>query len=708
MKLVIIEGPGKQATIKKYLGNDYTVFATKGHVRDLPEKGMGIDISNDFEPNYQPIPSKKSIIEECKRLAAKADNIYLATDPDREGEAISWHMAYLLNLPYDANCRITFNEITQDAVSNAINHPRKLDYNLINAQQARRILDRLVGYKLSPILNKKIAPKLSAGRVQSVALKLVVDREREIRNFVPQEYWLLNAIFNQNNIDFKTLLVLKNNKKININSKEELDKIIQELNSNNYVVDKLKKEVKKQKANPPFITSSMQQDAGQKLKMSLDVIAKTAQSLYEGVQTKTYGKKALITYIRTDSTRVSEVAQKATKKFIVDNYGQDYAPVKFNHYQSKASAQEGHEAIRPIDINITPESIKSELSSNQYRLYKLIYERFLASQMSDYVYDSVVLDIKNGPYIFRVSGNTPKFKGFKIVYAGDTVEDETETKDKLPQVNEGQVLVCKELKFEQKFTKPPTRFNEPTFVKLMEAKGIGRPATYVQTVQILFNRNYCTLQDKYFVPTEIGETVCDWLTKNFSDIMNVKFTAEMEEKLDKISQGKLDYKETIRNFYKDFDSQIQVVTQGLKSSIIKTNIPCEKCGAFMIIRQSANGKFLACPNYPKCKNTKSLNEDGTVKETLPTIPTNERCPQCGANLVLKTGKNGKFLSCPNFPTCKYTKTYTEQVADEQIGKESDVICDKCGAKMVYKLGKNGKFLACPNFPKCKNTLNVNR
>ena len=707
MKLVIIEGPGKQATIKKYLGDDYTVFATKGHIRDLPEKGMGIDILNDFEPNYQPIPSKKAVIDECKKLASKAEKIYLATDPDREGEAISWHIAYLLNLKQDDECRITFNEITHDVVADAIEHPRKLDYDLINAQQARRILDRLVGYKLSPILSKKIAPKLSAGRVQSVALKLVVDREREIRNFVPQEYWTVNAIFNEQNVTFKTLLVLKNNKKVNIPSKEELDKLLNELNQNEYIVQKLKKEVKYQKANAPFITSSMQQDAGQKLKMSLDTIAKTAQSLYEGVQTKTYGKKALITYIRTDSTRVSEVAQKSAKEFIIQNYGPEYAPAKFNHYQSKASAQEGHEAIRPIDIKITPESIKGELNSNQYRLYKLIYERFLASQMSDYVYDNVVLDIKNGPYTFRVSGNTPKFKGFKAIYESEQEVDETETKDKLPQVEEGQKLKCIDIKTEQKFTKPPTRYNEPSFVKLMEAKGIGRPATYVQTVQILFNRNYCVLQDKFFVPTEIGETVCDYLTDNFSDIMNVKFTAEMEEKLDKISQGKLNYKDVIKDFYGDFEKQIDLVYKE-KAPAVQTEIPCDKCGAFMVIRSSVNGKFLACPNYPKCKNTKSLNEDGTIKEHVEAVKTEEKCPNCGANLILRDGKNGKFLACPNFPKCKFTKTYNknEKEKDETIGKESDVICSKCGAKMVYKLGSKGKFLACPNFPKCKNTMNL--
>ena len=705
MKLVIIEGPGKQATIKKYLGEDYTVFATKGHVRDLPEKGLGVDISNDFEPTYKPLPSKKIVIEECKKLANKAEQIYLATDPDREGEAISWHLAYLLGLKEDAKCRITFNEITHDAVTEAIKVPRALDYDLINAQQARRILDRLVGYKLSPILNKKIAPKLSAGRVQSVALKLVVDREDEILNFKPEEYWTINAILSTNDESFKTLLVQKNGKKITIKNKQELEELLQDLNKNKFVVSKIKREVKKQKANPPFTTSSMQQDAGQKLKMSLDLISKTAQVLYEGVETKTYGKKALITYIRTDSTRVSEVAQNATKTLILSKYGKEYAPVKFNFYASKASAQEGHEAIRPVDINVTPESIKGELTPNQYRLYKLIYERFLASQMSDYVYDSVFLDIKNGEYIFRVSGTTPKFKGFKVVYEGEETHDETETKDKLPAVFEGEEVSLVEMKYEQKFTKPPQRYNEPSFVKLMEAKGIGRPATYVQTVQILFNRGYCELKDKFFVPTEIGRTVCEFLSENFKDIMNVKFTAEMEEKLDEVSKGKLNYKEVIRDFYKDFAVQLENVdTTSLKSEPIKTEIPCEKCGAFMVIREGSNGKFLGCPNYPKCKNTKPLNEDGTIKKVEEQVELDEVCPNCGTKLVLKTGKNGKFIACPNYPKCKFTKSYFEGLIDE---KYKNVVCENCGATMVLKSSKKGLFLACPNYPKCKNTKNIN-
>lgn len=701
MKLVVIEGPGKQATIKKYLGDEFNVFATKGHIRDLPERSLAIDIDNGFTPTYQPMPDKKQIISELLKLAKKAENVYLATDPDREGEAISWHLAYLLNIDVNSKCRITFNEISKSAIEKGLSNPRAIDMNLVDAQQARRILDRLVGYKLSPIISKRIMPKLSAGRVQSVALKLIVDREREIQNFVPEEYWTLNAIFDKNSFEFKTLLVLKNGKKYTIKNKEELDKVLSSLKQGQYIVSDVKREVKKIKANPPFITSAMQQDAGQKLKMSLNTITRTAQQLYEGVQTKTYGKKALITYIRTDSTRVSDDAKKMAKQFIIENYGIEYAPEKYNVFVSKASAQEGHEAIRPIDINITPEKIKQELTSDQYKLYKLIYERFLSSQMSEYVYDSLVVDIVNGEYTFRVSGNTPMFKGFKAVYQTEEIVDETESEDKLPNLNVNDNLNCKDLVYEQKFTKPPTRFTEPTFIKLMEAKGIGRPATYAQTVQVLFFRNYCEKDGKYFVPTEIGFKVSDFLSENFKDIMDVKFTANMEQELDQISKGKLEWEKVVASFYDGFEKQLKEVGEIRKKPAVQTDIVCQNCGAFMVIREGVNGKFLACPNYPKCKNT--MNIDGSKIEKEPAKKTDEKCPKCGSDLVIRKGKNGEFYACSSYPKCKYTRN-VESENDAKLELENkEMICDKCGAKMVVKSGVNGKFWACPNFPKCKNT-----
>ncbi len=710
MKLVVIEGPGKRDSIKKYLGKDFDVFATKGHIRDLPAKGLNIDVNDGFKPTYQPMPEKKEVIKELKDLAKKADAIYLATDPDREGEAISWHLANILNLDMSSKCRSAFNEISETAVKDAIAHPRALDMDLVNAQQARRILDRLVGYKLSPIISKKIMPKLSAGRVQSVALKLIVDREREIQNFVPEEYWTVNAILEKEKMPFKTLLVLKNGKKYTIKNEAEMQKVLSELKANDFIVDEVKREVKHTRANPPFITSAMQQDAGQKLKMSLSTITKTAQQLYEGVQTKTYGKKALITYIRTDSTRVSENAKKMAKDFIVANFGEKFAPEKYNVYTSKASAQEGHEAIRPIDINIKPDSIKSELTNDQYKLYKLIYDRFLASQMSDYIYDSLVVDIKNGEYTFRVSGNTPIFMGFKAVYKNEETVDETESGDKLPNLVVSDILKCNDILYEQKFTKPPQRYTEPTFVKLMEAKGIGRPATYAQTVQILFTRNYCERDGKYFVPTEVGCKVSDFLSEHFKDIMNVKFTAEMEEELDQISKGKLNWQQVIADFYGGFEKQLKDVDASIEPPI-QTDIPCDRCGAFMVIRNGVNGKFLACPNYPTCKNTKNL--DGTERVKEPLIEVDEKCEKCGANLVKRSGKNGDFLACPNYPKCKFTKSIatkssvTKQEQDKQSVVESNIVCNKCGAKMVIKNGRNGKFLACPNFPKCRNTMSYN-
>ncbi len=693
MKLFIIEGPGKQGAIKKYLGDDYAVFPTKGHIRDLPEKTLGIDVNNNFEPTYTNLPDKKSIISELKVLAKKCDGVYLATDPDREGEAISWHVAYVLGLDKDAKCRITFNEISQKAILKALENPRALNYDLIDAQQARRVLDRLVGYKISPILNKSLLEKqLSAGRVQSVALKLVVEREREIQNFKPEEYWTLNALCEKDNIEFKSALVSKNGKKYTIKSQKEMDEVLDILRRNIFKVSKVARELKKVRPQPPFITSSMQQDAGSKLKFALSTTTKVAQSLYEGVTTKSYGKKALITYIRTDSTRVSTDAQIATKEFILKKYGSKYAPEKFNIYASKASAQEGHEAIRPIDINITPESIKTEITTEQYKLYKLVYDRFLASQMSDAVFDTLTVEIDSDIYTFKVVGKTPIFDGFQAVYKA-VQNDEEESNDKeikLPNLNEGDILRLVDLLHEQKFTKPPLRYTEPSFIKLMEAKGIGRPATYAQTVNILFKRNYCVLDGKYFVPTEIGFAVCDFLEKNFEDIMNVSFTAEMEEKLDEISKGKIEWHKVISDFYGGFEKQLIKVNGYIQDNPIESDEVCEKCGSKMYIKTSANGKFLGCSKYPECTFTKSL----VTKEKTPVIETDILCEKCGSKLVIRTGKNGKFLACPKFPTCKFTMPYIDESAETGV-------CPDCGKKVVQKKSKNGKiFFGCIGYPNC--------
>ena len=697
MKLVIIEGPGKQATIKKYLGEDYTVFASKGHVRDLPTKSMSIDINNNFKPTYEIMPDKKKIVDEMKKLASKSESVLIATDPDREGEAIGWHIAYILNLPADAKCRITFNEISQSAVTNALKHPRTISQDLVEAQQTRRLLDRLVGYKLSPIVSKKLYSTLSAGRVQSVALKMIVDREREILNFKPEEYWDLKAVLEKDNIKFKSALSSKNNKKFVPKNKEQVQEILDVLNNSVFEVNDVKRELKKVHPQPPFITSSMQQDAGQKLKMSLDTITKTAQQLYEGVSTKSYGKKALITYIRTDSTRVSPEAQVKTKQYIIEKFGDKYVPQKFNFYKSKESAQEGHEAIRPIDISITPDSLKSEITSDQFKLYKLIYDRFIASQMSDAVYDSLSVEIKSDIYKFKVSGRTLVFDGYNIIYSKVKDDDDTSDDDlgiKLPNLQVGDKLTLIELLSEQKFTKPPVRYTEPTFIKGMESNGIGRPATYAQTVSVLSKRNYFIKDGKYFVPSEIGCQVVDFLTENFKEIMDVKFTADMESKLDEIAEGKIDWLQVMNKFYKFFEKELGKVDKSAVFTPVETDYICEKCGAKMIIRNGKNGKFLACPNFPKCKFTKNLNEDGVVVDNE-VIETDEICENCGAKMVVKNGKNGKFLACPNFPKCKNTKPYVEDNLHHGI-------CPDCGGVVEERVSKNGKhYVSCLNYPNCK-------
>lgn len=689
MKLVVIEGPGKQATIKKYLGDDYTVFASKGHVRDLPPKGLSVDVGNNFEPTYEVMKEKSKVVSELKKLAKNADEILLATDPDREGEAISWHIAHILGIPASDKCRISFNEISKSAVEKALLNPRVIDLDLVNAQQTRRILDRIVGYKLSPILNRKIASKLSAGRVQSVALKLIVDREREIQNFKPEEYWPVNAILSKNRVNFRTLLVGKNGKKFKVKSQSEYQEVEKQIKSTNFVVSKVKKELKHSRPLPPFITSTMQQDAGIKLRMSLEVISKTAQQLYEGVNITGYGKKALITYIRTDSTRVSLDAQKSSKSFILSNYGEKYAPEKFNYYASKSSAQEGHEAIRPIDITMKPQDVEKDLSPIQFKLYQLIYNRFLASQMSDATYDSLIVDIKSGEYDFKVSGRTPVFDGYKCVYGGADEVEESDSGEPLPELIENDKLELAELKSEQKFTKPPTRFTEPTFVKLMENKGIGRPATYVQTITTLFKREYCKKEGKYFIPTEIGYKVSDYLTENFEEIMNVKFTADMESELDRIAKGSLEWHKVLADFYGPFEQKLELVKKSTEEVIVTDEI-CPNCGANLTEKMGRNGKFLACPNFPKCKYTKSI--DG---ESSPVVETDFKCPNCNRNLVVRTGRMGKFLACPNYPECKYTKPYI----DENTLKG---ICPECGNTVIGRKAKSGKiFFACVNYPECK-------
>lgn len=678
MKLVIIESPFKRESLKKYLGSGYEVFATKGHIRDLPAKSFAIDIKNNFEPKYEIVPEKKALIAELKKKVQQADEVLIATDPDREGEAISWHVATILGYQPDKKCRIQFNEISKKAVTNALASPRQIDLKLVDAQQARRVLDRIVGYKLSPVLCKKIAPKLSAGRVQSVALKLVVDREREIRAFVPEEYWNVNAILKKNSSDIKTSLATFQGKKFVPKNKEEVDKLLEELKGKDFEVKSVKKTKTKSHAPAPFTTSTMQQDALNKLGMSLARTTSSAQQLYEGVEVKGEGKIALITYIRTDSVRVSTDAQSACLKFIKNKFGKEFLPEKPNIYHTKENAQDAHEAIRPITMDITPEMVKETLTNDNYRLYKLIYERFLASQMAEAEYSSVSVNFDCCGYGFKVSGRTMEFPGYTSVYKEYVEEDKKEGfEGKLPKLEEGEVLPCKEIKTEQKFTKPPVRFTEATLVKAMEEKGIGRPATYAATITVLTSRKYTQKEGRYLVPTQLGEKVTTYLEKFFSGVINVKFTAYMEQRLDDIASKGEDWHDVVASFYSGFSnllSKADASALTMKEPPQETDIVCEKCGHKMLIREGKFGKFLACSNFPKCKNTKPLE-----KETKKV----GKCPECGSDMVERKSKKGKtFYACTAYPDCKFMSW------DVTTGEK----CPKCHSPLV----KKGKNIKCSN------------
>ena len=697
MKLFIIEGLGKRESIKKYLGEDYVVFATKGHIRDLPEKSLGVQITNNFEPIYEIMPDKKQTVSDLIKQAKKAEKIYIATDPDREGEAIAYHIAHILELKPEDKIRVAFNAIDKETINNALKQPRNIDLDLVNAQQARRVLDRLVGYKISPIICKKIKPNLSAGRVQSAALKMIVDREREIQNFKPEEYWNLNIELEKEGKKptFKVSLATKNNEKIKVSNEAEMNEVLAHISTKIFTVENVKKSVTKSKPQPPFMTSSMQQDAASKLNFSTKKTTSLAQTLYEGVEIKGEGKVALVTYIRTDSIRVSEGAMVKAKDFIIKNFGEDYAPKKFNVYKRKQDAQDAHEAIRPIDINRTPESLKDKIDNDLYKLYKLIYNRFLASQMTEAQYNSVSVDIKAGDYGFKVSGKTPKFLGYTAVYVDSSKENEI----KLPALEENDTLNVLNFLPEQKFTKPEPRFTDGTLVKAMEEKGIGRPATYAATINVLLSR-YCSLEKKFIVPSEVAFKVMDFLDKNFAKTININFTAQMETALDEVAEGKREWKKLINGFYTKFLPQLKNAGAST-TEVVVTDVICEKCGANMVEREGKYGKFLACPNFPKCKNIKDINKD---KEKEVEVLTDIVCEKCGAKMLEKNGKYGKFLGCSNYPTCtNIKKLYPKNVDPEKV-----VICDKCGSQMVLKSGKYGYFYACPKFPECQNIVKITK
>ena len=682
--LVIVESPAKAKTIGKYLGKDYEVKASMGHLRDLPKSKLGVDIEHDFEPVYQPIRGKEELISELKKAAKSSDTVYLATDPDREGEAISWHLKALLNLDDEKAKRVTFNEITKKVVSESIKEPRAIDQDLVDAQQARRVLDRLVGYKLSPLLCKRIRSGLSAGRVQSVALRLIVDREREIQAFVPEEYWNINAELQDKPkaySPFKALLSEKNGKKYKPSNKEESDALIAAIDGKPYIVKEIKKALAKSHAPAPFTTSTLQQDASNKFGMTSPEVMLVAQHLYEGIDTEKEGHIALVTYIRTDSVRVSAEAQERARGYIAEKYGKDYVPAKPNFYKSKKDAQDAHECIRPIDITRTPESMKGVLDKKHYNVYKLIYERFIASQMSEAVYNSVKIKIDNSGYTFKASGRTLKFAGFTAVYqdaapkqdASKNGEDEAETSKLLPDLKEGEEVDLVRLLPEQKFTKPPQRYTDASLVKAMEDKGIGRPSTYASIISVLNRRKYVTKDGKYMLPTEVAYQITDLLMKYFTDIMDVGFTAKMEDQLDHIEDGGEDWHKIIADFYPPFAEKLVFASN---DGAEPTDEICEKCGHPMVRKTGRYGSYLACSNYPACSNIKS--EGAEISET--------KCPKCGANMVVKSGKYGKFLACPNYPECSTILPFESE--------PSDVPCPKCGEKMIYRTGRYGKYLNC--------------
>ncbi len=680
MKLVVIEAPAKRETLKKYLGSGYEVFATKGHIRDLPVKSFAIDINNNFEPHYENKPDKKELISELKHKADRAEEVLLATDPDREGEAIAWHIANVLNLDLNKKCRIQYNEISKNAVQAALKNPRAIDLNLVNAQQARRVMDRIVGYKLSPIISKKVAPKLSAGRVQSVALKLVVDREKEIEDFKPEEYWTITAFHEKSNIAFKSTLQGYKDKKIKLENRQSVDEALKIIKNSDFIVENVKKSKTKSHAPAPFTTSTMQQDALNKLGMSLKKTTASAQELYEGVDVKGEGKIALITYIRTDSTRVSDEAQKACREFIAEKYGKDYLPAKPNIYATKKNAQDAHEAIRPISMQITPDMVKDSLTKDNYRLYKLIYERFLASQMIEAEYSNVSVSINAGDYNFKASGRTLEFAGYTAVYK-EFVDEDKDKKDtsKLPPLTEGEKLVVKDIKEEQKFTKPPVRYTEASLVKAMEEKGIGRPATYAATVTILTARSYCEKEGKYLVPTELGRKITEYLEKFFSGVINVKFTAHMENRLDEIAENKDDWHDVVSSFWNGFKGLLEKADASsvtMKAEPIETDIICDKCGHKMLLREGRYGKFLGCSNFPKCRNIMPYNE----REEKKSVGV---CPNCGKNVFALRTKKGKiFYACEDREGCNFMSW------DIPTGEK----CPECGKYLIRK----GKTVRCSN------------
>lgn len=704
--LLIVESPAKVRTIKKFLGKDFDIHASMGHVKDLPEKELGVDIKKDFSPRYIVIPEKKKVLSELKKAAEKCDKIYLAPDPDREGEAIAWHIASEIKKDRADILRATFNEITSKAVLNSIKNPGQLDERKFNAQQARRILDRLVGYKISPLLWKKVRWGLSAGRVQSVALRLVCERERAINEFVPKEYWTIEVLFEKDGKQFWAKVVKHRGNKLEIGNQRDAENVADELKKSEFIVENVERKERRKNAPPPFITSILQQDASRRLGFSPKKTMMIAQHLYEGVEIE--GESVgLITYMRTDSFRVADEAVDTARKFILAKYGSDYLPANPPKFKARRAAQEAHEAIRPTFTEYSPDRVRGFLKKDESALYELIWKRFLASQMSPALYDQTGIDIKAGEYSLRASGALLKFPGFLSVYT--EIKDENnkngEEEIQLPELKTGEKLSLQDLKKEQHFTQPPPRYSEATLVKELEEKGIGRPSTYATIVSTIQERNYVAKQKGKLYPTHLGCKVNELLIQNFPDLIDIAFTAEMEEKLDKIEEGGMDWIKLLRDFYNPFEKKLNIAQtnmKSIKSEGIPTEIVCNKCGGQMVIKLGKKGEFLACSNYPECKNTKNFTtgEDGKIRIVEDEM-TDIKCDLCGKLMLRRKGPYGLYLACSSYPECKNTVSLNRSSPSISTG----VKCPSCGGDIVERKGRRGStFYGCSNYPECKYIL----
>ena len=715
--LVIVESPSKALTIKGYLGSNYKVIASIGHVRDLPKSSLGVDIENGFDAHYISIRGKGDLIKELRKEAKAANKVFLATDPDREGEAISWHLSETLGIPIEKTQRISFNEVTKSAVKAAIKAPRQIDMNLVNSQQTRRILDRIVGYKLSPLLWKNVKSGLSAGRVQSVATRIIVEREEEIRAFDPEEYWTIESLLHtENGKSVPVHFWGDETGKLKLTNEQEAMRVVNAVSGKDYTVASLKRAARHKAPAPPFTTSTMQQEAARKLGFQSQRIMKVAQELYEGINlgSEFGGTQGLITYMRTDSLRVSADAQEAAKGYICSKFGDNYYPESARVYKTKSNAQDAHEAIRPARVELEPQKIRKMLTNDQFKLYKLIWERFIASQMESAVLDTVSVDFACEGYIFRTSGYSIAFQGYMAVYE-ETEEETSNTADnpkevkniRLPDLKEGEAMPADDAVPTKHFTEPPVRYNDASLIKMLEEQGLGRPSTYATIITTILSRNYVKREGKAFVPTPLGEVTTKLMKENFASVVDYGFTAEMENDLDKIENGKASMNAVLSAFWTDFSALLEKAEATIGQNNIEippeeTDIICEKCGSRMVVRNGRFGKFAACPNYPTCRNTKPLTspkdvtaedaeEEAEEKKATPA-PTDMKCEKCGADMVLRTGKFGSFYACSRYPECKFTKARM---------RDTGVPCPKCGAKIVTKFGRSHTvFYSCEKYPTC--------